>query len=60
MDPRLLLYNYDNNLSQHDIISVPQIDHDTRNILRSKIYGIVHLLINNGFMSVIIDVMFEK
>lgn len=49
IDPKLLVTNYDNTLSQKDILSLPALDYKTQQMLRDKYNELHEIVINNGF-----------
>lgn len=49
IDPKLLATNYDNTLSQKDILSLPALDYKTQQMLRDKYNELHEIVIKNGF-----------
>lgn len=49
VDPKLLMTNYDNQLSQQDILSVPSLDYKTQRHLRDEYNELHEFLISHNF-----------
>ncbi|KAK6200383.1 delta-8 sphingolipid desaturase [Scheffersomyces amazonensis] len=49
VDPKLLMENYDNELTRQDILQLPALDYDTQQNLRDKYNELHETIIRNGF-----------
>mmetsp|Transcript_5993 Transcript_5993/g.5919 ORF Transcript_5993/g.5919 Transcript_5993/m.5919 type:complete len:585 (-) Transcript_5993:302-2056(-) len=49
IDPKILVANYDNTLSQKDVLSIPSLDYKTQQSLRDKYNKLHEIIIKNGF-----------
>ncbi|WLF78359.1 Delta 8 Fatty Acid Desaturase [Lodderomyces elongisporus] len=49
VDPKLLMVDYDNSLSQRDLMSIPSLDYTTQRHLRDEYVKLHNLIAKNGF-----------